>query len=145
MTQEKPSILTDIDLIKDFYAALNRNDISSAATAFDPRIEWIDPVDPTVGTYRGKAAVMAHFAQARETWAEGSCEPVRLIGSGDKVVVFVNVRVRLKNEADWREGELGDVFTFCEGKIIHVRSFADRQQALAWAGIEHHGAEQQYV
>jgi ketosteroid isomerase-like protein len=80
--------------------------------------------------------VEAHLLRARESWAEGSCEPERFIAAGDKVVVFDYVRVRLKHEAEWREGPLAVVYTFRSGKVIHVRVFADRQQALEWAGVD---------
>lgn len=126
----------EIDVVREIYAALNRNDIPAAVTAFDSQIEWTDPTDdPTRGTHRGHASVTAHFSQSRDTWAEGGCEPERFIVAGDKIVVFVHVRVRLKHETDWREGRLGDVYTFHNGKVIQARSFLDRQQALEWAGV----------
>jgi uncharacterized protein len=68
-------------------------------------------------------------------WAEGSCEPERLIVAGDKIIVFVDVRARLKHEVEWREGWLADVYTFRNGKVIQMRSFPDRRQALEWAGV----------
>ena len=74
--------------------------------------------------------------QRRSTWAEGSCEPERFIVAGDKIVVFIHVRVRLKHETEWREGRIVDVYTFRNGKAIQFRTFADRQQALEWAGVE---------
>jgi uncharacterized protein len=57
-------------------------------------------------------------------------------GAGDKIVVFVRVRVRLKDEIEFREARLADVYTFRNGKAIQMRSFADRRQALDWAGVE---------
>ena len=69
--------------------------------AFDPQIEWTEPAEyPGAGTYRGRAAVQAHLSWARGTWAEGRCEPERFVVAGDKIVVFVHVRVRLQHEAD---------------------------------------------
>lgn len=135
------SLTAETEALRELYAALNRNDIPAAVQAFDPQIEWTDPVEyPTDGTYHGYAAVKEHFSQARATWAEGSCEPERFIVSADKtndkVIVFVHVRVRLKNEIEWREGRLADVYTFRSGKVIQARSFTDRQQALEWAGVE---------
>jgi ketosteroid isomerase-like protein len=124
-------------VLREAYAALNRNDISTMVKAFDSEIEWIEPADfPWGGTRRGCAAVEAHLLRARESWAEGSCEQERLIAAGDKVVVFDYVRVRLKHETEWREGPLAVVYTFRSGKVIHVRVFADRQQALEWAGVD---------
>ena len=132
------TLTTETEALKDVYAALNRNDISAIIRLFDPRIEWTDPSDsPLYGTYNGLAAVQKHFTEARSQWAEGSCEPERFIVGGDKVVVFVHVRVRLRHETEWREGRLGDVYTFRDGKVVHARSFLDRAEALKWAGIEH--------
>jgi len=135
MSEPTPSLLAETEALKGAYAALNRNDIPGFAQLFDSQIEWIDPVeDPSYGTYRGLAAVVAHTIEARARWAEGSCEPVRLIVAGDKIVVFVDVRVRLKDEVQWREGRPADVYTFRNGKVVQARSFLDRQRGLQWAG-----------
>ena len=50
--------------------------------------------------------------------------------------MFVHVHVRLKDETEWREGDLADVYTFRNVKAIQVRVFADRRQALEWVGVE---------
>jgi len=68
--------------------------------------------------------------------AEGSCEPVRFIVAGERIIVFVDVRARLKHESDWREGQLADVYTFRNGKVIQFRCFLDRKQALDWIGAK---------
>ena len=133
---EPAPLAAEIQALKDAYAALNRNDIPAMVQAFDPQIERIEPADfPAGGTYHGLAAVQAHITNARATWAEGTCEPERFIVAGDKIIVFVYVRVRLKQETEWREGPLADVFTFRNGKAIQFRTFGERQQALEWAGI----------
>ncbi len=135
MSKQTSSLATETEALRNVYAALNRNDIPAMVTAFDPQIEWIEFVEsPTGGTYRGLAAVKAHFSEARGSWAEGSCEPERFIVAGDKIVVFVYVRVRLKHETEWREGRIADVYTFQNGKVIQARLFLDRSQALKWAG-----------
>ena len=132
-----PSLAAETEALKEIYAALNRNDIPAMVKAFDPQIERIEPPDfPAGGTYRGHAAVQAHLSRARETWAEGSCEPEQFIVAGDKIIVFIYVRVRLKQEMEWRKGPVTDVFTFRNGKVIQMRTFADRQLALEWAEVK---------
>jgi uncharacterized protein len=130
-----PDRTAETEALREAYAALNRNDIPAMIRTFDPQIEWSEEF-PGGGTHRGHAAVKEYFAQSRERWAEGSCEPERFIVAGDKVIVFVRVRVRLKDELEWREGSLGDVYTFRNGKVIQARVFDDRRQALEWAGVE---------
>lgn len=127
----------EIEVLRAAYAALNRGDIPSFVKDFDEEIEWLEFVEtPGGGTYQGRAAVEAHATGARATWAEGRCEPERFIVAGDKVVVFVHVRVRLKHETEWREGRIADVYTFRGGKATQARLFLDRRQALEWAGAD---------
>ena len=136
MGKPTPSLAAETAALKESYAALNRNDVPATVSAYDPQIERIEFAEQPEGrTYRGLVEVTAHFVQARGTWAEGSCEPERFIVAGDKVIVFVYVRVRLKHETEWREGRLADVYTFRNGKAIQYRSFLDRRQALEWAGV----------
>jgi ketosteroid isomerase-like protein len=136
MTDVTPSLAAETEVLKQAYAALNRNDIPAMLKAFDPQIEWIEPADyPGGGTHRGHAAVMTTLSRGRGSWAEGSCEPERFLVAGDKIVVFVHVRVRVKDSADWIDARLADVYTFRNGKAIQMRHFPDRQQALEWAGL----------
>lgn len=131
------SLAAEANALREAYAALNRNDISAFVQILDPQIEWIEPVEfPGGGTYRGLNVVQAHLAKSRETWAEGSCEPERIIVAGDRIIQFIHVRVRLKEETEWREGQVTEVYTFREGKVIQVRIFADSRQALEWASVK---------
>src|SRR5206468_3669956 len=100
-------------------------------------IERIEPADfPQGGAYHGLEAVTAHISKGRGTWAEGSCESKRFIVAGDRIIVLIDVRVRLKQETEWREGRIADAFTFRDGKAIQFRTFADERQALEWAGLK---------
>ena len=131
------SLAVEGEALKGLYAAINRNDIPGVLEKLDPQIEWSEPPEFHMGgTRRGLPAVRDHFTEARDSWAEGSCEVERLLVAGDKIIVFVHVHVRLKHEAEWRDGNVTDVHTFRGGRIISARVFADREQALEWAGVE---------
>jgi ketosteroid isomerase-like protein len=126
-----------IEVLKQFFAAINRNDMQGITKDFDPQIVRIEPEGfPTAGTYRGIMDVQEHVTKGRGTWAEGSCEPEKFLTNGDKVVVYLHVRVRLKESHDWVEGDFADGFVFRDGKITQYRTFAERPDALKWAGIE---------
>ena len=102
----------------------------------DPEIVRVEPEGfATAGTYRGLAEVQAHLAKGRGTWAEGTCEPEEIFERGDKVVAYLYVRVRLKT-GEWVEGRFADGFILRGEKIVQHRSFAQRAEAIAWAGIE---------
>ena len=127
----------EIEVVEQFFAALNRNDMQGITTYFDPQIVRIEPEGfPTAGTYRGIAEVQEHVTKGRGTWAEGTCDPEKFLVNGDKVVVYLHVWVRLKDSTDWIDGRFADGFVFRNGKIIQYLSFGDRAEALKWAGIE---------
>jgi ketosteroid isomerase-like protein len=128
---------TETEALKQFFAAINRNDMQAIMKDFDPQVVRIEPEGfPTAGTYRGITEVQAHVAKGRGTWAEGTCEPERFLLNGDKVVVYLHVRVRLKDATDWVDGRFADGFVFRNGKIIQYLSFGERADALEWADIE---------
>jgi len=125
------------ETLRDAYAALNRNDIEGFLKIFDAEIFRVEfEGSPRAGTFRGIDEVREHVIRGRSTWAEGGCEPQRYIVAGDKVILAVHVRVRLKGETDWLEGDVADGFTFRDGKAIEFRTFAEESDALKWAGIE---------
>ena len=127
----------EVDALKHFFAAVNRNDMQALTRDFDPQIVRVEPEGfPTAGTYRGSADVQAHVRTGRATWAEGTCEPEKFLVNGDKVVVYLYAWVRLKGATSWTGGRFADGFVFRDGKITEYRSFGERAQALDWAGIE---------
>jgi ketosteroid isomerase-like protein len=130
-------LAVETDALRKAYAAFNRNDIPATVEAFDPQIEWIEPAEfPGGGTYHGHAGVQAYLSQSRAAWAEVQSEPERFIVAGDRIIVFVHARVRPKDSTEWQETRLADVFTFHNGKATQMRAFADRRQALEWAGVK---------
>ena len=131
------SLTSRIEIIKEVYAAINRNDIPGVLQLFDPQIVRVEfEGSPSSGVYRGLEEMKVHFSKARATWAEGSCGPERFLVSNDKVVVFVHVHVRLKDQLRWIDSRIADVFTFRNDKIIEMRSFIESKQALEWAGLK---------
>jgi ketosteroid isomerase-like protein len=128
---------TPVEVVTRFYAAINRNDMVAISQDFDIAIVRIEPEGfPTAGTYRGIAEVEEHVRKGRATWAEGSCDPEQVFVNGDSVVVYLHAWVRLKDKTDWTGGRFADGFVLRRGRIVEYRSFADRADALEWAGIE---------
>jgi ketosteroid isomerase-like protein len=128
---------TETEALEHFYAAINRNDLQVITKDFDPQIVRIEPEGfPTAGTYRGTEEVHEHVKKGRGTWAEGTCDPERFLTNGDKVVVYLHARVRLKDSTNWVGGRFADGFVFRNGKITQYLSFGERVDALKWAGIE---------
>ena len=132
-----------ITALRAAYASFNRGDIPAAVAALDEQIEWTEPAEfPGGGTYHGRAGVTTYLTQSRAAWAEVHSDPERFIPAGDRIVVFVHARVRARDSNAWQDVLLADVYTFRNGKAVQMRAFADRLQALRWAGIKESGDKQ---
>jgi ketosteroid isomerase-like protein len=132
----------EVDLLKEFFAAINRNDMDALIKDFDADIVRVEPEGfPTAGIHRGSEAVREHVGAGRGTWAEGSCEPEEFFVKGDKVVVFLHAWVRLHGATDWTGGRFADGFVFRDARIVEYRSFGERDDALRWAGLENRAAD----
>ena len=126
-----------IRILRNAYAAFNRGDIAAAVSQLDPQIDWTEPPEfPGGRSYHGRDEVAGYLTQSRANWAEGSSEPEQFIPAGDRIVVLVHARFRLSGSSDWQEVRLADVYTFRQGTPVSMRAFANRQEALRWAGIK---------
>jgi uncharacterized protein len=118
------------------YAAFNRGDIDAAVRILDPGIEWIEPPEfPGGGTYHGVEGAKQYLAQSRAGAAQVISEPEQFIPAGNRIVVFVHARVLPKGSNTWQEVQLADVYTFRKGRATTMRAFANRDDALQWAGV----------
>src|SRR5512132_1487950 len=100
---------TEVDALKHFFDAVNRNDIQAITRDFDPQIVRIEPEGfPTAGTYRGITEVQEHVRRGRGTWAEGRCTPEKFLVEGDKGVAYLHAWVRLHGATDWTGGRFAD-------------------------------------
>jgi ketosteroid isomerase-like protein len=132
-----PDLAEAITALRGAYAAFNRGDMDAAVESFDPQIEWTEPEEfPGGGTYHGRDGAKRYLTQSRAAWAEVISEPERFITAGNRIVVFVHARVKPKGGTQWQEVRLADVYTIRDGRAIQMRAFADRQEALRWAGAE---------
>lgn len=123
-----------IQIVRDIYAALNRNDVSGYLSFFAANVKRFE----TFGSRcEGLAELQTNFSQGRDTWAEGSCEAEQFTVVDNKVIAFVHVKVRQKNKTEWIDGQVTDVFVFEGDQVVEFNSFSDRDKAITWA----HGSQ----
>jgi ketosteroid isomerase-like protein len=103
----------------------------------DPEIAYEDTILPDhVGeTYHGYEGV----ARATERWLEPfeslTIQLERLIGSGDRFVSIHQVWMRALHTGIELEATLAYVWTFREGRVIHLKSYWEPAEALEAAGL----------
>lgn len=128
----------EITALREIYAALNAGDVDGFVANFDPQIERVEwPESPSMRSFHGIDAVKVHVSDGRGTWAEGGCHPERFMVAGDKIVVLVHVHVRLKEQIEFLDGRVADVFTWRDGKIVQFYSFTDEKAALEFVKEPH--------
>jgi len=121
-----------VQIVKDFFATMERGDKQGLLALSAEDIEWIIPGEdwPLAGTYRGHAG-LAHLLQKSEM-LETSTKPLEFVVQGDRVLVvgFASGRIIATNKTfkdDW-------IFaiTVRNGKLTNIREYIDTQ-ALARA------------
>jgi uncharacterized protein len=124
----------NVQIVKDFFAAIGRGDKEGLAALVAEDIEWIIPGEdwPLAGTYRGRAEVAAAFQKASEEVPFFYPEPPEYVAQGDRVVVigFAKGKITATNKA-FEDHFIFDI-NVRDGKLAHIREFIDTQ-ALARA------------
>jgi ketosteroid isomerase-like protein len=121
MTSFKQSAFErDIEIIRNIYYGINQNDIDAVVDLMDVDITRIEPEDfPKAGTYRGHHDVRQHLTTGRSTWAEGRCDPIDFFTAGNKIVVTVHIKVRLKDHSEWIDAWIADGFFEWAGIVVN--------------------------
>ena len=124
----------NVQIVRDFFAALGRGDKEGLLALSAEDIEWIIPGEdwPLAGTHRGHAGLADLLQKASDTLETSYPEPPEFVAQGDRVLVvgFAKGRIIATNktfEDDW-------VFaiTVRNGKLTNIREYIDTQ-ALARA------------
>src|SRR6266516_5546782 len=116
--------------------ALNRGEAVDLSL-IDPDLAYEDTILPDhVGeTYRGFEGVL----RATERWLEPfeslTVELERIIGTGDRLVSIHRVTMKARYSGIDLEGPLAYVWTIQDGKVIHLKSYADPGEAVEAAGL----------
>ncbi len=125
----------DLDVIRAAYAAVDSDGIP-APDLFDPDVEWHNaPELPGATVHRGIDAMMADIRTQAEAWEERRFEPVELIETGEGAVMFLRVTARGRSSGATVDLMVAHVLTIRDGKVVRVRAFIDREQALRAAGV----------
>src|SRR5579863_2523982 len=128
------SIEKNVQIVKNFLAALGRRDKQDLLALSDEDIEWIIPGEdwPLAGTHRGHAGLEKLLEKANETVETSYPKPPEFIAQGDRVVVvgFATGRIKATNKAF--EDHWVFAITVQNGKLTNVREYIDTQ-ALARA------------
>jgi uncharacterized protein len=127
------SIEKNIQTVKDFLAAIGRDDREALLALVAEDIEWIIPGEdwPLAGTRRGHSG-LAGLLETASTSIETSTEPREFVAQGDRVLVVGFARGKIKATNKTFEDDWIFAITVRDGRLTNIREYVDTQ-ALARA------------
>jgi uncharacterized protein len=124
----------NVQIVKDFFAAMgsyNEHDLLALAAE---DIEWIIPGEgwPLAGTHRGHAELAAVLKKASKEVEMTYPKPPEFVAQGDRVLVVGVATGKIKATNKLFKDEWVFDITVRDGKVAHIREYIDTQ-ALARA------------
>ena len=128
------SIEKNVQIVKNFLAALGRRDKQGLLALSAEDIEWIIPGEdwPLAGTHRGHAGMADLLQKASEMMETSFPEPPEYVAEGDRVMVIGFARGRINATNRTWEDHWVFAITVRNGKLTNIREYIDTQ-ALARA------------
>jgi ketosteroid isomerase-like protein len=121
--------------LREGYAAFNRGEYEEVLEQWDPEVAVHDrPEVPDPRDYEGLEGARQAFAGVVELFAEYEIEPVEFIDGGEQVVAVLRQRGRGRSSGVEVEGEIVHVWNVKEGKVMDLRAFSSKQDALEHLG-----------
>jgi ketosteroid isomerase-like protein len=128
------SIEENVQVVKDFFAAIGSADKQRLLALVAEDIEWIIPGEdwPLAGTHRGHAGVNNLLQKANETLETSYPGPPEFIAQGDRVLVVGVATGKIKAANRTFEDHWVFDITVRNSKLTNIREYVDTQ-ALARA------------
>jgi uncharacterized protein len=132
------SIEKNVQIVKDFFAAMGGSDKQALLALAAEDIEWIIPGEgwPLAGTHRGHAGLTALLQKVSGTVETSFPEPPEFVAQGDRVLVVGFARGRIIATNKTFEDNWVFAITVQNGKLTSIREYIDTQ-ALARASEPH--------
>jgi len=128
------SIEENIQIVKDFFAAMGGGDKQRLLALVAEDIEWIIPGEdwPLAGTHRGHAGLADLLQKASKNMETSFPKPPEFVAQGDRVLVVGFARGKVKATNRTFEDHFVFAITVRNGKLTNIREYVDTQ-ALARA------------
>jgi ketosteroid isomerase-like protein len=128
------SIEKNVQIVKDFFAAIGSGDKQRVLALVAEDIEWIVPGEdwPLAGTHRGHAGLADVLKKASEEIETTYPKPPEFVAQGDRVLVIGVATGKIKATKKTFEDHWVFDITVRDGKLTNIREYIDTQ-ALARA------------
>ena len=124
----------NVRTVVEAYNSFKNGDIDSVLKILTADVEWITPgppdLMPVAGKRRGRAGVAQFFSTLNEQEDVLLFQPEEYIAQGDKVIVLIKYRGRVKATGKTVEADLVHIFTLHNGKVKSFRESYDTAAVL---------------
>jgi uncharacterized protein len=125
-----------LQMVRAGYDAYNRGDVEAALATLHPNIEWWPADDePITDPYRGHEGYRKLVAGAREAVPDLQLEIEELFGNGGWVIVCLRFWGRGRDSGALVEIRETHVARLRDGKVIEVREYRTKPEALEAVGL----------
>jgi ketosteroid isomerase-like protein len=126
------SIEENVQIVKDFFAAMGSGDKQGLLASFAEDTEWIIPGKdwPLAGTHRGHARLAEVLQKASDEAEMTYPEPPEFVAQGDRVLVVGVATGKIKATSRAFKDDWVFAITVQNGKVTKIREYIDTQ-ALA--------------
>jgi len=124
----------NVQIVKDFFAALGRRDTQALLALSAEDMEWIIPGKgwPLAGTHREHAGLENLLQKANETVETSYPQPPEFVAQGERVIMIGVATGKIKATNRTFEDHWVFAITVRNGKVTNIREYIDTQ-ALARA------------
>lgn len=119
---------SNIEIVKNVYAAFQRADIGYILDQLDDRVEWKEAEVkevPYSGVYHGKAAIPAFFQGIGESLEVLAFTPASYMADGEQVAAFGNWQARVRSTQKTFHSDWAMRWTFRDGKVVAFQGYID--------------------
>jgi ketosteroid isomerase-like protein len=129
----------NVALVRQMYEWFAARENAKPFEVYDADVEWDGSRFPMLGfepVYRGHEGVRAFWRQWLDAWESIEFRVDELIDAGDDVVaMLLQVNRGRASGIEVPQFDWAQVWTVRDGKIVRVRMFRDRNEALRAVGL----------
>ena len=129
----------NVEAFKRWIDAYNRQDVEAMVEEMDPEVEYHPVLPRLLGgeatVYRGHDGVRRLFREIYDAFDEIHVEYSDVRDLGDRVVAIGHTRMRGRGSGAETESPSAVVIDVRHGKVTHVRTYLDPDEALEAAGL----------
>ena len=127
----------NVEIVRRIWEADRQHDAEAVLGAYAPEVEWEDNTGlwGDWGTARGRNGVRAAWRRWHEAFEEVRFDWDQVADTGDDVVVTYRARARGRGSGAVVDQAITLLWTLRAGKVVRIRSYGDRADALEAAGL----------